>query len=81
MQHLVPIHKNDFVKDIYRNLAYNPLLARLPDSSFSTNDCLHGIALPDSRGKPGDADRFLNRNGCVFSAEEFCHFSHRQLLD
>jgi hypothetical protein len=44
MQHPVPIYKNDFVKDICRNLAYNPLLAHLPDSPFSTNDCLHGFA-------------------------------------
>jgi hypothetical protein len=44
MQHLVAIHKNDFVKDICRNLAYNPLLAHLPELPFSTNDCLPGFA-------------------------------------
>jgi hypothetical protein len=35
MPHLVPIYKNDFVKDICKNLPSHPHFGRLPDPLFS----------------------------------------------
>jgi len=52
MPHRVPIYKNDFVKDICENLASHRLFGLLPDTLFSTIDCLSRI-----RGKPSDALR------------------------
>ena len=34
MPHLLPIYKNDFVRDICKNLASHPLLGRLPDPAL-----------------------------------------------
>jgi hypothetical protein len=44
MPHPVLIYKNDFVKDIRKNLASHALLAVCQTPPFSTNDGLHRFA-------------------------------------
>jgi hypothetical protein len=52
MQHLISIYKNDFVKDIWKDLASHPLLGRLPDPALLNKRLCSQI-----RGKRSDALR------------------------
>jgi hypothetical protein len=78
MPYLVSIYKNDFVKDIRKNLASHPLLAVCQTRPSQQTMAFHGFARRTKRcAARGEArvaegkDRFLNRSRCVFPANSF----------